>query len=184
MKADKSDWRQIIIKVQDFQIPRHLNLDTSKIRNPSDWCEALKRLSNMFALHSGFSRIQPRLRIFLKLSRTTWTQILISARVEGHSVDWGPLDVKWNEHCSTECVARSICGPIIMNQQRPPSPSSKIIQINWWSLLWNTVFTHYQLTLSCHHERFHDPYAHANAYTHKKSMGGNSDNFCIFLNVC
>ena len=27
------------------------------------------------------------------------------------------------------------------------------------------------------------PQLHANAYTRKKSMGGNSDNFCIFLNV-
>ena len=26
--------------------------------------------------------------------------------------------------------------------------------------------------------------ANANAYTRKKSMGGNSDNCCIFLNVC
>ena len=27
------------------------------------------------------------------------------------------------------------------------------------------------------------PRPRANAYTRKKSMGGNSDNFCIFLNV-
>ena len=25
---------------------------------------------------------------------------------------------------------------------------------------------------------------HANAYTFKESIGGNSDNFCQFLNVC
>ena len=28
------------------------------------------------------------------------------------------------------------------------------------------------------------PLPHANVYTSKKSMGGNSDKFCIFLNVC
>ena len=28
------------------------------------------------------------------------------------------------------------------------------------------------------------PPPRANAYSRKKSMGGNSDNFCIFLNVC
>ena len=28
------------------------------------------------------------------------------------------------------------------------------------------------------------PPPHANAYTCKKSMGGNSDNFCVFPNVC
>ena len=35
--------------------------------------------------------------------------------------------------------------------------TTNVIQMNWWSLIWKSTFILDQLTLSCHHERFHDP---------------------------
>ena len=37
--------------------------------------------------------------------------------------------------------------------------TTNVIQMNWWSLIWKSTFTLDQLTLSCHHERFHNPYS-------------------------
>ena len=36
--------------------------------------------------------------------------------------------------------------------------TTNVILMNWWSLIWKSTFILDQLTLLCHHERFHDPY--------------------------
>ena len=65
--------------------------------------------------------------------------------------------------------------PILLKKQLCPwwcLGTSKIsVRTNSW--LKGSILTLLDLPPPC-----------ANAYTRKKSMGGNSDNFCIFLNVC